>query len=81
MYKLFSVDCGFLEAPNFTRVLHTIVLLAETDTDALRYAVQLCPADFAECPVHRVVEIKHLIIDYTTGGTVFEENKPKEYHC
>ena len=81
MSNLFCVECGFIEAPNFTRIMHSVVLIAETEAEALQYAVQLCPEAFAECLEHRVVQINHLIIDYATGDTVLKEKRSKEFHC
>jgi len=79
--KLFSVECGVLEEPNFTRILHCVITIAETEEQALQYARRHYPDIFAACPEHRVVKMKHMIIDYCTSETVIEASRTKEFHC
>jgi hypothetical protein len=79
--KLFSVEAGVLEAPNLTRILFSIVTVAETEEKALQYAQQHYPEALAEGTEHRVVAIKHLIIDWRAGEAVLEEKHSEEFHC
>jgi hypothetical protein len=79
--KLFSVEAGLLEAPNRTRILFSIVTVADTEENALQYAQQHYPEALAEGTEHRVVALKHLIIDWRAGEAVLEETHSKEFHC
>jgi hypothetical protein len=79
--RLFSVEAGFLEAPNLTRTLYSIVTMAETEGEALQYANRHYPLAFTEGPEHRVVEIKHAIIDWRAGEAVIEQKHSKQFHC
>lgn len=81
MQKLFSVEAGILIAPTRTRVLHGVITTAETEDDALQYAIRHYPEQFAQCPVHRVLAMKHMILDYSSGETRIEEDQPTEFHC
>jgi hypothetical protein len=81
MLKLFSVECGFLEPPNLTRILFSVVTMAETEDDALQYAQRHYSEALAEGTEHRVVAIKHLIIDWRAGQAVIEEKHSRQFHC
>jgi hypothetical protein len=56
--KLFSVEAGVLEAPNRTRILFSIITVADTEEEALQYAQQKYPEALAEGTERRVVAIK-----------------------
>jgi hypothetical protein len=79
--RLFSVEAGFLEAPNLTRILFSVVTIAETEDDALRYAKLHYPEAFAEGTGHRVIEIRHAIIDWRAGEAVITEKHAKQFNC
>jgi hypothetical protein len=79
--KLFSVEAGLLEAPNRTRILFSVITMAESKDEALQYAQQHYPESLAEGTEDRVVAIKHLIIDWRAGEAVIEEKHSKEFHC
>lgn len=81
MLKLYSVDCGFLETPDLARTLYSIVTTAETEGEALQYARQHYPDALAEGTEHRVVEVKHAIIDWRAGEAVIEGKHSKQFHC
>jgi hypothetical protein len=81
MLKLFSVEAGLLEAPNLTRILFSIVTVAETKDEALLFAQRHYPEAIAEGTERRVVEIKHLIIDWRAGEAVIEEKHTRRFHC
>ena len=81
MLKLFSVECGFLEAPNLTRTLFSVVTVAEAEDEALQYAQQHYPDALAEGTEHRVVDIKHAIIDWRAGEALIEGKHSKQFHC
>jgi hypothetical protein len=81
MLQLFSVEAGVLEEPNRTRILFSIVTVAETEDEARRYAQQHYPEALAEGTEHHVVAIKHLIIDWRAGEAVIEEKHSKQFHC
>lgn len=81
MLKLCSVEAGFIEAPNLTRTLFSVITTAETEDDALRYAKLHYPEAFAEGTEHRVVEVKHAIIDWRAGEAVIEGKHSQQFHC
>ncbi len=81
MQKLYSVEAGFLQAPNLTRTLYSVVTTAETEDEALQYAKRHYPEAFSEGPEHRVVEIRHAIIDWRAGEAVIEGKHSKQFHC
>ena len=81
MSKLFSVECGILEAPNRTHILFSVITMAATEEEALQYAQQHYPEALAAGTEHRVVAIKHLIIDWRAGEAVIEEKHSKQFHC
>jgi hypothetical protein len=81
MLKLYSVESGFLEPPNLTRTLFSVVTMAETEDEALQYAKRHYPEALAEGTEHRVAEIKHLIIDWRAGEAVIEAKHSKQFHC
>lgn len=81
MLKLYSVECGYLEAPNLTRTVYSVVTTAETEDEALQYAQQHYPEALAGGTEHRVVAIKHVIIDWRAGEAVIEEKHSKQFHC
>jgi hypothetical protein len=81
MLKLYSVECGYLEAPNLTRTLYSVVTTADTEDEALQYAKRHYPEALAEGTEHRVVEMRHLIIDWRAGEAVIEGKHSKQFHC
>jgi hypothetical protein len=81
MLKLFSVECGYFEAPNLTRTLYSIVTMAQTEDEALQYAQRHYPKALSRGSEHRVVEIKHAIIDWRAGEAVIEGKHSKQFHC
>ena len=81
MYKLFSVEAGLLETPNRTRILFSVITMAETEEEALQFAQQKYPEALAEGTERRVVQINHVIIDWRAGETVIEEKHSKQFHC
>lgn len=82
MYKLFRVDTGFRESPTLTRILTSIVVMAETKDDALRFAQDRYPEVLSQGTDHRIVEVEHLLVDWPDGSVViFEKQHSKQLHC
>jgi hypothetical protein len=81
MLKLYSAECGYLEAPNLTRTLYSVVTTAETEDEALQYAKRHYSKAFTEGTEHGVAEIKHSIIDWRAGEAVIEGKYSKQFHC
>ena len=55
--------------------------MAQTKDEALQYAKLHYPEAFTEGSEHRVVEIKHAIIDWRAGEAVIEGKHSKQFHC
>ena len=81
MSRLFSVEAGFLEAPTLTRTLFSVITTAETEDEALQYAQRHYPKALSRGSEHRVVEIRHAIIDWRAGEAVIEGKHSKQFHC
>jgi hypothetical protein len=71
--KLFSIDTGFCERPNLTRTLASIVVMAETKDDALRFARHRYPEVLSQGTELRIVEVDHLLVDWPDGSVVIVE--------
>ena len=79
--KLYSFESGLLVESNRTRILFSVITMAATEEEALQYAQQHYPEALAAGTEHRVVAIKHLIIDWRAGEAVIEEKHSKQFHC
>ena len=55
--------------------------MAQTEDEALQYAQRHYPEALTEGSEHRVVEIKHAIIDWRAGESVIEGKHSKQFHC
>ena len=82
MYKLFSIDSGYKQSANLTRILSSIVVLAESKDEALLFAQRQYPESLASGAEHRVIEVDHVVVNWPDGSVVIvEKQHSKQLHC
>jgi LmbE family N-acetylglucosaminyl deacetylase len=82
MRKLYSVEAGHKQNPRLTRILSSVVVLAETKDEALQFARQQYPEALSAGTENRVREIDHVFINWPEGETVVIEKLPsRQFHC
>ena len=82
MLKLYSVETGFNELPNLTRILTSVVVMANTSDEALQFAQRHYPEALAKGAEHRVVEVEHVVVNWPDGEVVIIEKRPSpQFHC
>ncbi len=82
MLKLYGVECGYKQSPNLTRILTSIIVMADSKDEALQFAQHRYPEALAQGAEHRIVEVNHVIINWPDGEVaVIEEKHSKQFHC
>jgi hypothetical protein len=79
--RLFSVDSGYKELSNLTRILSSIIVMANTADEALACPTPL-PWALAQGAEHRIAEVNHVVINRPDGeAAVIEEKRSRQFHC
>jgi hypothetical protein len=77
MLKLYSVEAGIKELPNFSRMTTSTVVLAETQAEAIRYVETHCPDVLANADIQRVTEVQHVVVNWPDGLVdIIEKHSP-----
>jgi hypothetical protein len=82
MTTLFNVETGFKELPILTRILSSIIVMAESKEEALRLAQRHYPEVLAQGTEHRVIEVEHVVVNWPSGEVaVIEKKNSRQFHC
>jgi hypothetical protein len=80
--KLYGVETEFQELPNLTRILTSVVVMANTSDEALQFAQHRYPEALAGGDEHRVVEVEHVFVNWPDDSVVIVEKRhSQQYHC
>lgn len=67
MTTLFSVEPGYKELPTLSRVLSSIIVIANIANEVLLFAKRHYPESLSACAEHRLLEVEHVLVKWPDG--------------